>query len=436
MKTHAEPKTTAPSRVQSAPVPNALAHKAQLRNALLRAGVQPRLEIGAVNDPLEREADAVAGRILRMTEPQAAQGNFTRERTSATPGAMASPHIESGLIALSYGGSPLDASSRAFFEPRFGHDFSNVRLHTDAPATRMADALNARAFTLGSSIAFAENTYSANTHMGRSLLGHELAHVVQQQSMNGTASQPTIIQCQNEKSEINYYKAERSNKEYAKKLKWDALLKEVNKEWSKLWNEEKYKEFADSVAFFQTKIGFRGKQIDGVLGPQTWDRCRPIHDVIADRPVFLNDSKRICTIATKERLQVGYKRATGQDLVSIDKKSMFNSILQSIPEKMKDKDIDDEYKGKGAAGALAYIGKGVLVSESQIWEDRILKPGAPLQVWKKTSDYEKVKKGEKIESYGTSFIFVEYVNQDKIKVRHYDKTETLNRPGFSGEQVS
>ena len=194
MKTHAEAKNNTPSRTHSAPVPNALANQAQLRNALFRAGVQPRLEIGAVNDPLEREADADAARVMRMPEPQAAHENFAKSKASAAPSFVASPGIESELNALNRGGSPLDASSRAFFEPRFGHDFSGVRLHTDAPAARMADALNARAFTLGNDIAFAGNSYSANTNSGRNLLSHELAHVVQQQSMNTSTPQTKLVQ--------------------------------------------------------------------------------------------------------------------------------------------------------------------------------------------------------------------------------------------------
>jgi len=212
MKTHAKAKNNTPSRTNSAPVPNALTHRAQLRNALIRAGVQPRLEIGAVNDPLEREADAVAARVMRMTELQTAQGNFTRTKAPATPSFVASPGIESELTALNRGGSPLDASSRAFFEPRFGHDFSGVRLHTDARAAIMADALNASAFTLGNDIAFAGNSYSANTNSGRNLLGHELAHVVQQQGMNASTPQTKLVQ-----RDSNELEAARKEEEVAKR---------------------------------------------------------------------------------------------------------------------------------------------------------------------------------------------------------------------------
>jgi hypothetical protein len=171
------------------PVPNALAHQAQLRHALLRAGVQPRLTIGAVNDPLEREADAAAERVMRMPEPldpspasrKEPRGEGTLIQTKASAATThASPQLESSLNSLNSGGTPLDTANRTFFEPRFGQDFSRVRLHTDANAAQMAESLNAKAFTLGNDIAFGANQYSGDTSAGRNLLGHELAHVVQQ----------------------------------------------------------------------------------------------------------------------------------------------------------------------------------------------------------------------------------------------------------------
>ena len=197
MKIHAEPKTRTPSRDRAAPVPNTLAHQAQLRQALHRAGVQPRLEIGAVNDPLEREADAAAERVMRMTELTASgaggEGNLV-QRSAASTTTPASPQLESSLNSLNSGGKPLEPSTRAFFEPRFGQDFSRVRLHTDDNAAEMADSLNAKAFTLGNDIAFA-----ANTPASRNLLGHELAHVVQQRGLGSGAVRGKSIQRQSKK---------------------------------------------------------------------------------------------------------------------------------------------------------------------------------------------------------------------------------------------
>ncbi len=79
-----------------------------------------------------------------------------------------------------HGGSPLPAPARSFFERRFGHDFSDVRIHTGGRADGMAQSLGARAFTLGNDIAFASGQFAPQTSEGRHLLAHELTHTLQQ----------------------------------------------------------------------------------------------------------------------------------------------------------------------------------------------------------------------------------------------------------------
>ena len=78
-------------------------------------------------------------------------------------------------------GHPLDGSANSRMSAAFGHDFSNVRVHTGAQAAGLSDQLNARAFTIGSDIAFGAGEYQPGTMIGDALLAHELAHVVQQQ---------------------------------------------------------------------------------------------------------------------------------------------------------------------------------------------------------------------------------------------------------------
>lgn len=79
-------------------------------------------------------------------------------------------------------GTPLDHGTRGEMEHLFAHNFSSVRVHSDDDAARSADALGARAYTLGNDIAFSANAYAPHTHEGRHLLAHELAHTVQQRS--------------------------------------------------------------------------------------------------------------------------------------------------------------------------------------------------------------------------------------------------------------
>lgn len=88
---------------------------------------------------------------------------------------------------LGQAGQPLDASTRSFMEPRFGFDFSRVRIHTDALAAESATAINALAFTVGNHIVFGANQYMPDSRVTRSLLAHELTHVVQQSQSGGPA---------------------------------------------------------------------------------------------------------------------------------------------------------------------------------------------------------------------------------------------------------
>ncbi|MBV9791738.1 MAG: DUF4157 domain-containing protein [Chloroflexi bacterium] len=87
---------------------------------------------------------------------------------------------DSVQTALQTAGQPLDTATQAFFAPRLGHDFSRVRVHTDATAARSAHEVSALAYTVGPDIVFGAGQYTPETDSGRQLLAHELAHVVQQ----------------------------------------------------------------------------------------------------------------------------------------------------------------------------------------------------------------------------------------------------------------
>jgi hypothetical protein len=86
-------------------------------------------------------------------------------------------------------GQALDHEARNFFEPRFGYDFSKVRVHTDATAAESARAVNAVAYTVGRNVVFASGQYAPDTEPGRALLAHELTHVRQQ----GSSQEPGHI---------------------------------------------------------------------------------------------------------------------------------------------------------------------------------------------------------------------------------------------------
>ena len=85
-------------------------------------------------------------------------------------------------VLRSSSGSPLDSPTRSFMEERMGHDFSDVRVHSDGQASQSARSVNAQAYTVGSDIVFQSDKYAPDTDPGKRMLAHELTHVVQQRS--------------------------------------------------------------------------------------------------------------------------------------------------------------------------------------------------------------------------------------------------------------
>jgi hypothetical protein len=175
-----------------------------------RIPLQKKLAIGAVNDPLEHEADRVADRVMRMPDPTpvgtSAAGTNTLQRKCSCGGGSstcdeckkeklqrsASAAATSGFAppivhdVLRSSGQPLDSATRSYFEPRLGMDLSGVRTHTDSRADQSAQAVSALAYTSGRDIAFRAGAYAPSTASGGRLLAHELAHVAQQNGATPT----------------------------------------------------------------------------------------------------------------------------------------------------------------------------------------------------------------------------------------------------------
>ena len=166
------------------------------------------LKISQPNDAAEVEADQIANRVMQMSiehakpksnlsntpntvhrkcdacedeEEEADETTVMRKEAfvSATPPPPADtpPSIKN---VMNSGGEPLDIVTRNFFEPRFGADLSHVRIHTGSAAAQSARTINAKAYTLGNRIVFANTAYKPDCQSGRYLLAHELAHVMQQ----------------------------------------------------------------------------------------------------------------------------------------------------------------------------------------------------------------------------------------------------------------
>ena len=203
------------------------------------AGIQAKLVVGQPGDKYEQEADRVADAVMRMPEPrvqrqvepeeeeetlqskplaegitprvqrqvepeeeeeeliqtkalseqitplvQRQEGEEEEEEIQTKPLPSQTSEVvsdvETSINSIRGGGQPLPGSTRAFFEPRFGQDFSQVRLHTDVQAADAARAVNARAFTVGHDVVFGAGRYAPGTSEGGRLMAHELTHVVQQ----------------------------------------------------------------------------------------------------------------------------------------------------------------------------------------------------------------------------------------------------------------
>lgn len=130
--------------------------------------VQSKLRIGQPNDKYEREADQVADRVMRMSDEQIQRQTEEEEeyvQAKETPHSTPKPRpgLSARIQSMRGGGEPLPESTRSFFEPRFGHDFRDVRVHKDSRAAETAKSLNARAYTIGRDIGFGGAQLSPET---------------------------------------------------------------------------------------------------------------------------------------------------------------------------------------------------------------------------------------------------------------------------------
>jgi Domain of unknown function (DUF4157) len=114
----------------------------------------------------------------------------TRDAATPTSDSVSVPPFVQEVLQSS--GRPLDAATRSFFEPRFGHDFARVRVHTDGSAALAAAAVKANAFTVGQDVVFGAAQFAPASSAGRRLLAHELTHVVQQQAHTSLPGHLTI----------------------------------------------------------------------------------------------------------------------------------------------------------------------------------------------------------------------------------------------------
>ncbi len=156
-----------------------------------KPSIQTKLKIGSPNDPMEKEADQTAAKVMRMTDSAKAinpVGEKKLQRKTEEPriqrkseATASTTTAELGAsIANTSGGTPLSNDTKDFMESRFGADFSNVRIHNNSESASMSNQIGAKAFTYGNNIFFNQNQYQPSSSEGKTLLAHELTHTVQQ----------------------------------------------------------------------------------------------------------------------------------------------------------------------------------------------------------------------------------------------------------------
>ena len=187
--------------------------------------VQAKLKIGQPGDKYEQEADRVADMVMTMPAPQVFRQSedeeeiiqrqpleekqeFQRQEkdeevlqmqpeeddetlhTKENSGriSIVPLKVQANINNIRGSGKPLPKPDRTFFESRFGHDFSQVRVHNDSQAAETAQDVKAKAFTVGRDVVFGAGQYNPATSKGKKLLAHELAYVIQNSTINRKTS--------------------------------------------------------------------------------------------------------------------------------------------------------------------------------------------------------------------------------------------------------
>lgn len=184
-----------------------------------RLPLQAKFKIGLPGDPYEQEADRITSEMMKMPAFGGAQPGLSRQprgagqqctKCSQEKAQFTLPDqnkfqirrkpessgfdfsVSSGFISSLGDGRSMNQGERSFFEPRFGADLSNVRIHEGSRAAELAYGINARAFTLGNRVVMGAGEYGPGSSSGQRLLAHELVHVGQQTGLSAGAGPPAL----------------------------------------------------------------------------------------------------------------------------------------------------------------------------------------------------------------------------------------------------
>ena len=180
------------------------------QSSFFKPAVQAKLAVNQPNDVYEQQADQMADQVMntnntgsqRFFKPSGAdlqrkcqhceeEEKPVNRKENSTAGVKGSEELDSYVGSLGSSGQGLAASDRQFFESKFGHDFSGVKIHTGADAAQSAESINAKAYTSGNNIVFNDGQYAPESDSGKRLIAHELTHVVQQSQSAGMVQKDT-----------------------------------------------------------------------------------------------------------------------------------------------------------------------------------------------------------------------------------------------------
>lgn len=186
-----------PALAIASPTTAPLAARALASSSLSRGAVVQRFaNVSSPHDRAEVEAVDASRAVMRMSAPSSAapigvrSGRGIQRAVAATAPAL-NPKPAAAKAPGSGGGGNLPAPVRTFMEPRFGADFSGVRVHTDDAAARQSKKIDAAAFTTGRDIHFARGKFQPDTAAGKELIAHELTHTIQQGAVTQCPCPPT-----------------------------------------------------------------------------------------------------------------------------------------------------------------------------------------------------------------------------------------------------
>jgi len=224
---------------------------------------------------VQRQSTADEEKRKRLEEEGTVSAKESPGQTPAIP-----PQVESQISSLqSEGGEPLSESARTYFEPRFGQDFSSVRVHKGSQAAESAQAVNARAYTTGQDIVFGAGEYAPKTTEGRRLLAHELTHVVQQ---DRSTSPHTIRRVGAADPPFGYFPAEREL------LEREAQAEAERQRHHEAWVGGVNRQFGRDLANQSRTVGEERERIELAL---TTQRAAAM-DAVASGQGWLNEALR------------------------------------------------------------------------------------------------------------------------------------------------